>query len=136
MGKGLNWVFAKILLVRILVYCVYPKGQWGPIFVTEERGDIMKKQEKKSVKKEMEALGKALDKFALLANEVVVTKINRYKLENDGYEIWAEVEDGRLTLETYDLRDYFKFPHSEPELVRAIGKMFIKAAELARKGGE
>jgi hypothetical protein len=60
-----------------------------------------------------------------------VTKLSTlYHLKNKEYDIFASKTDSGITLTTYDEHDKFEFKNSDPELIKEIGKLLIKASEL------
>ena len=56
-----------------------------------------------------------------------------YKLSNKQYEIFASTSEDGITLTTYDEHDKFWFKNSQPEIIKNIGKLFIRASELKTK---
>ncbi len=91
----------------------------------------MKKTIKKSKKNIFDTMEKHPEK------EVKIKPIG-FLLEYDTREIEVLIQRGKITLASDENlkntgdNECFGFVESKPETVRAIGKMFIKAAEMAR----
>ena len=60
----------------------------------------------------------------------VTKKSTLYRLKDGKYKIFAEVTDNGITLKTMDDHDKFWFCNSQPELIKKIGNLLIRASEL------
>jgi len=60
-----------------------------------------------------------------------ITKLSTlYHLKNKQYEIFASVGDEGITLTTWDEHDKFWFKNSDPEVIKNIAKLMLKASTL------
>jgi CRP-like cAMP-binding protein len=63
--------------------------------------------------------------------KITVEKISEiYVLRKGNYKIYAEKEEGRLSLDTCGKSNFFNFIDSKPETLKAIGELMIIASEL------